>query len=247
MGDVAIWALSGGALVLGGLVKGALGVGLPLVAVPLLALWLPPAQAIGLLAAPVVLSNLVQSVEGGQLGASWGRCRWLVLAQLVATVLTVRMTLDLSPAQLNAMVAAAVLLAVALLALQPNVQISPQHEKSIGVAVGLGSGLLGGVSSLTGPILITYFMALRLPRDVFVSSISLVYLAGSLPLYGAMVGFGKISHFELGLSVLALAPVYLGMRLGRSVRQRLNEQLFRRVVLVVLVLIALVLLTKSLA
>ncbi|AVO34626.1 sulfite exporter TauE/SafE family protein [Ottowia oryzae] len=245
MGDTTLWLLSAAALVVGGLVKGALGVGLPLVAVPLLALWLPPAQAIGLLAAPVVLSNLIQAVEGGHLRASWRRFRWLVLAQLVATVLTVRMTLDLSPAQLNAMVAGAVLLAVFLLALQPNVQIPPNREQSIGIAVGLGSGLLGGVSSLTGPILITYFMALRLSRDAFVSSISLVYLAGSLPLYGAMVGFGKIAPLELGLSVLALLPVYLGMRLGRQVRQRLNEQVFRRVVLGLLVVIALILLTKG--
>ena len=245
MGDPWIWALSAAALVIGGLVKGALGVGLPLVAVPLLALWLPPAQAIGLLAAPVVLSNLIQAVEGGQLGPSWRRFRWLVLAQLVATIATVRMTLDLSPAQLNAMVAGAVLLAVFLLALQPNVQVPEKHEKSIGVAVGLGSGLLGGVSSLTGPILITYFMALRLPRDVFVSSISLVYLAGSLPLYGAMVGFGKITPAQLALSFVALVPVYVGMRLGRQVRQRLNEQLFRRVVLGLLVVIAIILLTKG--
>ena len=88
-------------------------------------------------------------------------------------------------------------------------------------------------------------MALRLSREAFVSSISLVYLAGSLPLYGAMVGFGKISPWALGLSALALLPVYLGMRLGRQVRQRLNEQLFRRVVLALLVLIALILLTKG--
>ena len=242
---VGLALLSAGALIVGGVVKGALGVGLPLVAVPLLALWLPAAQAIGLLAAPVVLSNLLQALEGGRLAPTWQRFRWLVLAQLVATVLTVRMTLNLSPAQLSAMVAAAVLLAVLLLALQPNVQISPTHEKAVGVAVGLGSGLLGGVSSLTGPILITYFMALRLPRDVFVSSISLVYLAGSLPLYMAMVGYGKISWAVLLWSALALLPVYLGMRLGRQVRQHLNEQVLRRVVLALLVLIALILLTKA--
>ena len=47
---VGLALLSAGALIVGGVVKGALGVGLPLVAVPLLALWLPAAQAIGLLA-----------------------------------------------------------------------------------------------------------------------------------------------------------------------------------------------------
>ena len=65
MGDVAIWALPGGALVLGGLVKGALGVGLPLVAVPLLALWLPPAQAIGLLADADGDRSVTEQLEEG--------------------------------------------------------------------------------------------------------------------------------------------------------------------------------------
>ena len=164
---------------------------------------------------------------------------------MIATITTFFGVGKLRPAPGTWASAAAVLLAVLLLALQPNVQISPTHEKAVGVAVGLGSGLLGGVSSLTGPILITYFMALRLPRDVFVSSISLVYLAGSLPLYMAMVGYGKISWAVLLWSALALLPVYLGMRLGRQVRQHLNEQVFRRVVLALLVLIALILLTKA--
>jgi len=232
-------------LVIGGVVKGSLGVGLPLVAVPLLALWLPSGQAIALLAAPVVLSNLIQSLEGGRLSDVWRRFRGLIVAQLIVTVATVSFTVHLSTTQLSAMIAGSVLLAVALLALQPNVTVPARHQPSVGVVVGVCSGLLGGVSSLTGPILITYLMALRLKRDDFVRSISLIYLTGSLPLYGAMVAFGRIAWSDLGLSLLALVPVYLGMQMGRAVRQRLDEHRFRAIVLGFLVVVAMVLVVKA--
>ena len=53
--------------VTGGVVKGTLGVGLPLVVVPLLSLLLDSSQAMGLLVMPVLVSNALQSVEGGRL------------------------------------------------------------------------------------------------------------------------------------------------------------------------------------
>ncbi|WP_342131618.1 sulfite exporter TauE/SafE family protein [Hydrogenophaga sp. OTU3427] len=232
------------AFVLGGVVKGALGVGLPLVAVPLLSLWLPSPQAIALLVAPVLLSNLWQAVEGGRLRGSLRRFGGLIAAQCLATVLTVRLTLSLSVQQLNVMLALAVLLAVALMAWQPSLRISPERERVVGVGVGLLSGLLGGVSSLTGPVIITYLMALKLPREDFIGSISIIYLSAAVPLYGAMLLFGRIGASELALSVLALLPMGLGLLAGKAVRRRLDEILFRRVLLAFLCVLAALLLFK---
>ena len=48
-------------------------------------------------------------------------------------------------------------------------------------------GTMAGMSSLAGPLLITDMMALRLPRDVFVGSISVAYLFGALPMYAGMM------------------------------------------------------------
>jgi hypothetical protein len=104
------WAPFVLAFVLGGSVKGALGVGLPLVAVRMLSLWLPSPQAIGLVVAPVLSSNLWQAVDGGGLIQSLRRFRGLIVAQIVATGLTVRMTLALTAAQMNVLLAFALLL-----------------------------------------------------------------------------------------------------------------------------------------
>jgi uncharacterized membrane protein YfcA len=232
------------AFVLGGIVKGALGVGLPLVAVPLLSLWVPSPLAIALLLAPVLLSNLWQAVEGGRLRSSVRRFGGLLLAQCVATVLTVRMTLSLSVEQLNTMLALVVLLAVALMTWQPSLRISPQREQVVGVGIGLLSGMLGGVSSLTGPVIITYLMALKLPREDFIGSISIIYLSAALPLYLAMMWFGRIGWTELGGSALALVPMAVGLLLGKRLRRHLDEALFRRVLLAFLCVLAVILLFK---
>lgn len=115
-GLLALCALS---FILGGIVKGALGVGLPLLAIPLLSLWLPSPQAIALLVVPVLLSNFWQAVEGGRLRVSLQRFGGLIAAQVLTTVMTVRMTLALTVEQLDIMLALAVLLAVALMAFKP--------------------------------------------------------------------------------------------------------------------------------
>ena len=245
MPEFSIWLLSFVALVLGGVIKGALGVGLPLIAVPILSLWLPTGRAIGLLSVPVLWSNLVQARGGAGLVAGWRRFRGLILTQFFVTIVTVRLTADLPAQVLNVLVAGAVLFAVALMSVQTKLVVAPRHEVGLGIAVGALAGLLGGASSLTGPVVITYFLALRLPRDEFVRSISLIYLVGSLPIYGAMLWFGRIGWMDVGLSVLALLPVYLGMRIGMAVRQRLDEALFRRIVLVFLVVVAAMLLMKG--
>ncbi len=73
--------------VTGGIVKGTLGVGLPLVVVPLLSLLFDSSKAIGLLVMPVLVSNALQSIEGGRLIFTLRRFGTLIGAQFIATLL----------------------------------------------------------------------------------------------------------------------------------------------------------------
>lgn len=238
------WLLFSASLLTGGVVKGALGVGLPLVAIPLLSLGVPPHTAIALLVVPVLVSNLWQALEGGQFLPSLRRFGGVIAAQFVATVLTVRMTLNLNAAELNTLLAIAVLLTVLLMAWSPTLKVPASSERAVGISVGLLSGLLGGVSSLTGPIIITYLMALQLRRDVFVGSVSVIYLSGALPLYGAMLLFDRLGPGELAGSLLAMGPMITGLLIGKSLRRRLDENRFRRLLLVFLAGLAFLLLLK---
>lgn len=232
------------AFFLGGVVKGTLGIGLPLVALPLLSFSWHPMQAIALVAVPVVASNVWQTYDSP---ISWQGLRrfWPLMATLVlSTVLMVPFTLGLPEASLRTLLAGAVLLAVALLALPVRWHVPPAREPYFSAAVGALSGVMGGLSSITGPIIISYLLSLRLPREVFVGSISVIYLAGALPLYGSMAAQGRFAARELLLSLLALLPMALGLAVGKRVRGHLNEALFRRLLLGFLAGVALLLMFK---
>jgi uncharacterized protein len=230
--------------VLGGVVKGLLGVGLPLVVVPLLALVIPTPKAIALMGIPILVSNVFQTLDGGHARYALRRFAWLLVPMVVMTALTVRLTLGLPVRTLNIFVACALLLAVALMAWNPRLDIDAGGERRWGVAVGTLSGLMGGVSSLMGPLVITYLVALRLDRERFIGSISVIYLLGALPLFGSMALLGVLGLPEAVLSALALGPMFGGMALGKRMRHRVGEQAFRRLLLVFLVIVASLLLIR---
>lgn len=237
-------AVGAGMFVAGGVVKGTLGVGLPLVVVPLLTLIVPAPQAMGLLVLPVLLSNVLQALEGGRLGYAVRRFAPLIVAQLLATLLAIHFSRELSLKALDGAIALTVLSAVVLMLLQPRGEITPRHEVWAGPLVGAVAGTMAGVSSLTGPILITYLMALRLRRDEFVGSISIIYLLGAVQMYAGMLAWGRFGWAEVGWSCLALAPMVLGLRMGAAIRHRLSEALFRRMLLAFLTLLSALLLVK---
>ena len=229
---------------LGGLVKGVLGIGLPLVVVPLLSLGQPAARAIAMVAVPVLLSNGWQAWDSGFSWPGVRRFLPLIVALLVTTLLTVPMTLAMPDATLRTVLALVVLLAVLLNALPLRLNVAPERERYWSFGVGALSGVMGGVSSLTGPIIISYLVSLRLPREVFVGTISIIYLAGAIPLYGSMAAQGRFGARDLLLSALALLPMALGLALGKRLRGKLSEVVFRRLLLGFLVAVALMLILK---
>ena len=233
-----------GVFVLGGLVKGLIGVGLPLVMVPLLSLVIPSPKAIALMGIPILLSNVWQAADGGMVTYAVRRFASLLVAIVLATALTARLTLGMPVATIDALVAAALLLAVAMMIWNPVLQVSPRSERRWGAAVGLVSGAMGGVSSLMGPLLITYLVALRLSREQFVGSISIIYIAGALPLYVSMAAFHVLGWPEVVMSGLALAPMFAGMAIGKRLRHRVSEAVFRWLLLGFLTMVGLLLLLR---
>jgi len=71
------------ALVLGGVVKGIVSIGVPLVAMPILSQFLPIKQAVLLLSMPIILGNIPQALEGGEMLPTVRR----IAAPLIGTVL----------------------------------------------------------------------------------------------------------------------------------------------------------------
>jgi uncharacterized membrane protein YfcA len=241
---VLIIAACAAAILFGGIVKGTLGVGLPLFAVPLMSLMIGSTQAIALVAVPVLASNIWQAWQEASWKASFQRFWPLMLTQAIMTVIAVHWTLSFSVKQLNMLVAFAVILAVVSMMFKPSFTIPADKERWTGALVGTLSGMLGGVSSLMGPIMISYMLALKMRRDEFVGAVSVIYLNAAWPLYLAMFSFGRMEVIDLGYSVLALVPMAIGLTTGQKLRHRLSEDSFRKILLGFLTFIAVLLVIR---
>ena len=112
--------------------------------------------------------------------------------------------------------------------------------------MGIAAGILCGLSGLYGPILIVYLLALRIPKDEFVSALALIYFLGSFPLYGSLAAAKVLTLEVAGVSLIGAMIIGFMILIGQRVRDRLNEELYRKLVLVLLFLIGCDLLRRSL-
>lgn len=234
------------AVLSGGVVKGATGVGLPMIAVPLMLQVVSAPLAITLMAVPVLASNLLQLDDRNLLAGAVTRFWALILALLVATVIGANALVAASPRAMNIGLGL-VTVAMALMQMRRGAaeRRPVRHERLLSPLVGLVAGLLGGISSFSGPPLVAYLLRLNLPSHAFVVTISLFYVCGSIPLYISLIASDAVGWPVLLGSLALGAPAYGGLLIGQRLRQALNERQFRRAITGVLMISGLSLLIKS--
>ncbi|MBM3572918.1 MAG: sulfite exporter TauE/SafE family protein [Alphaproteobacteria bacterium] len=235
------------AFLAGGIVKGTVGIGLPLLAVPLLTLRFSVPEAVALVVIPIVASNTWQSLAAGMLAKTLRRFWPLILPMVVTIVIATRLLAAAPVAMLELALGLAVIAGIVTLIHEPNLNLPARTETWVMVGVGILGGMIGGLTSLYGLPIILFMLALRMDKDEFVGSIAFIYLCGGLALAGGMVQNQILTGHEILLSTIALLPLFAGMTLGQWLRARINQVTFRRIVLVVLVVIALNLLRRAIA
>ncbi|WP_028240468.1 sulfite exporter TauE/SafE family protein [Stutzerimonas azotifigens] len=233
------------ALFLGGAVKGTVGVGLPLVVVSLLGSLLDPRLSVALVTLPVVMTNVWQSLRSGILLGALRRFWPLILVFALSTWVGAQILVALDAALLLGLLGAAVVMFSLINLFQPRLRLAAEHERFAGPGVGLVAGLLNGVSTVNGPPLAIYLVSLGLDKETFIGSYGLIALCGSFPLLLSYIGVGLLGPTELGASLLAVVPALVGVVAGERLRHRIDPELFRRILLAVLIVLGLNLIRRA--
>lgn len=230
----------------GGAVKGIAGFGLPLVAVPILANAVDPKVVIALMAVPVLASNLWLSVRGGRLGEMLRRFWPLLVTMVLFTVVGAQLLAWIDAGTASLLLGLAVLLFCASQIMPAVRKVPPRLERWLSPVVGGVAGLIGGISNFFGPVLIAYLIALRLPKDAFVSSLTLFFVVSAFPLYGTLAVGGILDREVLLASMAATVVVFIGVAVGARLRRIIPEDSFRKALFVILALIAFNLIRRGL-
>lgn len=234
------------ALVLGGFIKGALGVGTPLLTVPMMALVLPPQMAVAIMAIPVVVANLWQFAQAGNSAAAAKRFWPAFIAILAGTWIGVNILASLDDRALLILVGVAVIVFAIMQGSRFRIQIPDAMVKPAGLFFGGASGLIGGISSFFGPMLITYLISVRgLDKNQFVSSISFLYVSAVVPWAIMLYFYGILDGPVLLYSTFATLPVTLGLLVGQRIRQRISDARFRYLIIGILVVSAVSMLWRA--
>lgn len=225
------------ALCCGGLIKGALGVGTPLLTVPMMAQVLPPQMAIAIMAVPVVVANLWQFAQAERSSAVIARFWPTLVAILVGTWIGVKILSVIDEKALLILVGAAVIAFALLQGSRFRLHLPDRLVKPAGVLFGGASGLIGGVSSFFGPMLITYLISIRgLTRNQFVSSISFLYISAVVPWALTLFMFDILDQRLLLYSTFATLPVTLGLLAGQRIRAYISEARFQKLIIIILII-----------
>lgn len=219
------------ALVLAGVVKGILSIGLPLVGMPLLTLVVDVPTAVAILMIPLVLSNLIQAIEGRGTIVMIKRFWPLIICLIGGTFAGTALFAALDRQILLLIVGVLAIVMSTFSILQPHVTISRRAERWAALPVGFVAGLIGGMSTLFGPLLTVYVVGLKMPRDEFVKAISLLFLIAAVCLMLGGTAQGTATAKELTWSAVAMIPVYGGMLIGQRMRRHVNPDQFRMLVL----------------
>jgi uncharacterized membrane protein YfcA len=239
--------LCAAALATGGFIKGIAGLGLPIVSVPLLTLAVDLPTAAVLLALPTTTSNLFQTFQRGAFVPVLRRF-WPLLLPFVPTIaIGAKLLVSLDPRILYLTLAIAVLAITALTRAVPNLKVGPRLERVLSPLVGSLSGLLGGASSLFGPPIMIYLLSLRMERDEYIATISLLYFVAAFIFTLSLIAVGAFGLVEAWHSALAMIPTFGGMLIGQRLGARLGRRGFARALDGLYVLIAATFLYKAFA
>jgi len=241
------WALTIGAIsfVLGGLVKGVIGLGLPMVAVPVLATFMDPKIAVALMTVPVLTSNVWIVGTSGRVRELFARYWTVLVALVVFTFVGAQFFVTMDANLASVMVGIGIVVVCLFRAFPIKTTLDPKHEVWLGPVAGTAAGLMGGMTNYHAPIMIAYLMTLRVPRDVFVYSMSLFFVFGSTPLFTSLAIHNILNENVLVISAAATVLVIAGLQLGAALRRLIPQAIFEKILLVVLFLIGLNLIRRG--
>lgn len=235
------------AMLCGGVVKGTVGIGLPIVAISIMSTFLAaPTTALALIIMPIVASNLWQLLRSGHALSSLKRFWPVLLALPVGLWWSAGLVVRIAPETLFGLLGAIVVAFCVTAFLAPNLRIAAPMEKWAGLVAGFAGGLIGGVSTVYGPPITIYLVALRLSKDLFIGATGLIWFCAALPLTAAYVYHGVLTAELAAWSTAACVPAVGGQLLGQWVRDRIDPATFRRLLLAALFLLGLNLIRRAL-
>jgi uncharacterized protein len=231
------------AVFVAGIIRGYSGFGFAMVAVTSMSLVLPPIQVVPIVLILEVLAS-IRLIPQVWRDIDWFSLRWLLIGSLFATPMGVYVLANVPAAPMRISISLLVLLASILLMRGWAWQRMP--GVGLTLTTGVACGMLNGAAAIGGPPVILFYLSS--PAGVMVSRASIIaYFLGidSMSLTMAATQ-GLVTSRTLTLTIVCLVPLLAGIAVGSRMFVSLDQNAFRRHVLMLLMALSVAGLLRSL-
>ena len=226
-------------IALGAFAKGVTGMGLPVIAVPIMAGLMGMERAVVVMVIPTLVSNgwLVWTFRSF---AKKNRDLPLVLGTAFVGVALGSWALAELDDRIMFLILAVWIWIYLLLAIsKPELKLPRVLRRPLSPIVGVIAGIMQGATGVSGPVLVTYFHSLRLPKEAYVFSLTLTFLVLGIWQVFGLVPLGLFSVNRLYECLLALIPTLAMIPLGVRLAKVMSARAFNNTLMVVLFIISL--------
>ena len=231
-----------------GFVKGAVGFAMPMIMISAFSSFLSPELALAGLILPTLFTNLSQAFRQGAAAAA--DTAFTYRRFLSATVICIAISAPFVaaiPQPLFLMLLGLPITAFAALQLSGlSLALQLQYRIRAEWALGVISGLYGGVSGVWGPPLLVYLLSTKASKSETVLAQGVVFLIGAVALLAAHLVTGVANGPSMAFSATLTVAGMIGLHLGYRLQDRLDQHRFRRWTQTLLVLTGLNLIRRSL-
>ena len=229
-----------------GIVKGVVGFGFPLVSLVLLTLSLGLLDALPLILVPTILTNIWQALDGNYMLSIIKRMWIYMIVAMSCLLLTSSLLISINVHWLTALLGGVLVFFSASQFYQLQLTVKNSLELPLSILLGAINGL---ISSITGVFLIPsvlYMRALGFSKDKLIQAMGIFFTLSAITLTISLGQNDLLSKNDILLSCLGIIPAFLGIYLGRWVRNKISEEVFRRVFNIALAFLGLYMLASSL-
>ena len=245
MFDLEVLALITLIFLFAGFVKGVSGIGLPAISLSFLTMIMGLKFAVALVVIPGLLTNVWQVFGKTKIVIIIYRMWPLILAMFCFSLVGTSLLAKYSQALTILLGFLLIIYGLISLLLNKKYFIPKKYEKIIGFLSGILGGFFGGsTGTFVFPVAL-YVYSLNMTKEEFLQSIALVLITASFCL-GFSLTVTSLWSFSLATySFYAVFPSFIGMYIGRRIQLLLEEKVFRKIFLIMIMIIGLLIILKS--
>ena len=243
--SVVFWLVAIAGVVLTGISKSGFAGGIGIATVPILSLVMSPVQA-----AAIMLPLLIL-MDGFSLKAWWGQQSnhylGLLIPPAIAGIVAGYLLFEYLNEEMLKLVLGVMSLLFALWGLGNGMQLVTFGSRLAGRLFGAIAGLTSFVAHAGGPPVNIYLLAKKLPKAQFLATAVIFFAVINVV---KLVPYAMLNQFNtdnLLIAALLMPFGWVGVRLGLVIQRKLNDKVFYRIILVLLLAIGIKLIADAMS